>query len=130
MTIVQQIHVTEDWIRDYAHSINSPIQLMKGKLVAPSTMPVIFWQFFKEHSSHQLPILHGSQKFYYEEPITAGMILDCELILLKSVEKNGKTGKLTLNTYNLTCKCEEKIIVIATTILIRVGETHEKSYHH
>ena len=130
MTTVSQILVTEDWIREYAQSIDSPLQILQGKLVAPSTMPVIFWQFFKETSSHQLPTLHGSQKFYYEEPITAGMILDCELELLKSEEKNGKTGKLTLFTYSLTCKCKEKIIVIATTILIQVGETSEKIHHH
>ena len=125
MATVQQIQVSAKWIREYADSIHSPIQLLQGKLVAPSTMPVIFWQFFKE-TSDQIPMLHGSQKFYYEQPITAGMILDCELQLLKTEEKKGKTGKLTLFTYCLTCMCKGKLIVQATTILIQVGESNEK----
>lgn len=129
MSEIQQLHITEQWIREYARSINSPLQFFQGKLIAPSTMPIIFWPFFKETANQDSPVLHGSQKFLYEELMTAGMLLDCELALLKMEEKKGKTRKLTLSTYELTCKCEGRLIVVATTILIQVGETNEKIHH-
>lgn len=130
MTPIQRIQVTDEWIGEYAQSIDAPIQTFQGKLIAPSTMPIIFWQFFEETSKqNSSPLLHGSQQFLYKEPITAGMILDCELALVKTEKKSGKSGNLTLFTYNLTCNCEGRNIVIATTTLIQVGASHEKIHH-
>lgn len=130
MTAIQRIHVTDEWIREYAQSIDAPLQIVQGKLIAPSTMPILFWQFFKETSNQtSSPILHGSQQFLYKEPITSGMVLDCELTLIKTEKKSGKSGSLTLFTYELIYECEGKNIGITTTTLIQVGASHEKVHH-
>ncbi|MGY0692739.1 hypothetical protein ACW2QC_08075 [Virgibacillus sp. FSP13] len=42
----QQIHLTEEWIKVYAKVIDAPTVTIAGRLMAPSTMIVIFWQLF------------------------------------------------------------------------------------
>ena len=83
----QQLYVTSEWISKYAQSIEAPLQTINGILIAPSTMPIIFWQEFDiPWLKEEIPLIHGTQHFSYEAPIAAGMVLDCELELT-SVEK-------------------------------------------
>lgn len=125
-----QIHVTSDWISQYAQSIDAPLQMMNGKFIAPSTMPIIFWQEFDIHwLKGDAALIHGTQHFSYEAPITAGMVLDCELALTNVAQKVGKQGVLTFFTHTLVCKCDGKLIVTAETVLIQVGDSHEKTYN-
>ncbi|KTD85331.1 FAS1-like dehydratase domain-containing protein [Paenibacillus etheri] len=132
MNIVRhQIHMTAEWISDYAQSIEAPMQRIKGNLIAPSTMPIIFWKTFDiPWLSKGESLLHGTQKFSYQAPITAGMTLDCELALTSKVQKEGRQGKLTFYTHTLVCKCEDELIVTAETVLIRVGDNHDKKEHN
>ncbi|MNI12085.1 hypothetical protein D3C73_652530 [compost metagenome] len=124
MTSVQhQLYISAEWITDYAQSIEAPMQTINNLLIAPVTMPIIFCQQFdipwlKKGS----PLIHGSQSFSYESPIVAGMILDCELSLSKIEKKTSRRGELTLLTHSLVCKCNEKHIVTAETVLIQVGD--------
>lgn len=95
-SVRHQILMTAEWISDYAQSIEAPVQTTNGNLIAPSTMPIIFWQAFEiPWLSKGEPLLHGTQKFSYQAPITAGMTLDCELALTSKVQKDGRQGKLT-----------------------------------
>ena len=81
--------------------LKHPCKPLNGKLIAPSTMPIIFWQAFDiPWLKEDAPLIHGSQHFSYNKPITAGMTLDCELALEKVDKKVGKQGVLTfLHTY-------------------------------
>ncbi|QFF97491.1 hypothetical protein PB01_00945 [Psychrobacillus glaciei] len=121
-----QLYVTDEWISHYAQSIESPIQTIHGKLIAPVTMPVIFWQAFNiPWLKTDTPLIHGTQQFSYKSPIIAGMTLDCEFTLTKVSKKEGKQGMLTFLTNTLDCKCEGNLIVTAETVLIQVGEQDE-----
>lgn len=122
-----QIHMKTEWILEYVQSIEAPIQKMNGQLIAPATMPIIFWQKLDiPWLSKNAPLIHGAQQFIYQTPITAGMILDCELTLTNKVQKHGRAGLLTFYTHTLACKCEGKLIVTAETVLIRVGDKREQ----
>lgn len=122
----QQLYMTKEWISDYAQSIESPLQTTKAKLVAPSTMPIIFWQEFDiPWMKSGAPLIHGTQQFSYKSPIIEGMTLDCELILTKVEKKEGKQGLLTFFTHTLECKDRGNLIVTAETVLIQVGEQDE-----
>ncbi|GIO31048.1 MULTISPECIES: FAS1-like dehydratase domain-containing protein [Paenibacillus] len=126
----QRIAVTEEWISRYADSISAPLQTLDGKWMAPATMPVIFWQEFDiPWLKADGPWIHGSQRFAYSAPITAGMVLDCELSLTKVETKEGRLGMLTLYTHTLACCSGGDLIVTAETVLIRAGERHEHPDH-
>lgn len=130
-SVRHQIHMSAEWISNYAQSIAVPLQTINGNLIAPSTMPIIFWQAFDiPWLSKGEPLLHGSQKFSYQAPITAGMTLDCELALTSKVQKEGRQGKLTFYTHTLVCKCEDELIVTAETVLIQVGDDHDEKMHN
>lgn len=125
--IWHQLHVTTEWITLYAHSIEAPLQKVEGKLMAPATMPIIFWQEFDiPWLDRSESLIHGSQSFAYEAPLMAGMLLDCELALTKVERKSGSQGKgiLTLLTHTLTGRCGGQLIFTAETVLIRVGDEH------
>lgn len=125
-SIRQQIHVTEEWISDYAQSIDAPLQTMNGKVIAPATMPIIFWQAFDiPWLSMNAPLIHGTQQFSYQAPITAGMSLDCELVLTNVERKVGRQGVLTFYTHTLVCKCAAEVIATSETVLIRIGDEDE-----
>ncbi|MFF2754132.1 MaoC family dehydratase N-terminal domain-containing protein [Psychrobacillus sp. NPDC058041] len=122
----EQLYVTDEWISRYAQSIESPLQTIHGKLIAPVTMPIIFWQAFDiPWLKNDAPLIHGTQQFSYKSPVIAGMTLDCELTLMKVDKKEGKQGMLTFFTHKLECKCEGNLIVAAQTVLIQVGEQYE-----
>ncbi|URN93709.1 MAG: MaoC family dehydratase N-terminal domain-containing protein [Candidatus Pristimantibacillus lignocellulolyticus] len=124
-SIQHRLHVTEEWISRYAQSIDAPLQTINDKLIAPATMPIIFWQEFNipwQEMNNSVPLIHGAQHFSYEAPIIAGMLLDCELQLTNIEKKTSKTGLLTLYYYKLTCRCDGKLIVTTETVLIRVGD--------
>lgn len=128
--VQQQLHVTSEWISQYAQSIDAPLQTMDGKSIAPSTMPIIFWQEFDiPWLTEYRALIHGTQRFSYERPITAGMLLDCELTLTNVEEKVGKQGMLTFLTHMLVCKYNDDLIVTAETVLIQVGGPYEKTYN-
>ncbi|GGA34682.1 FAS1-like dehydratase domain-containing protein [Psychrobacillus lasiicapitis] len=128
--VQQQLYVTSEWISQYAQSIEAPLQKMNGILIAPSTMPIIFWQEFDIPWLKEVrALIHGTQRFSYMAPITAGMLLDCELSLTNVEEKVGKQGMLTFLTHTLVCKCNGDLIVTAETILIQVGDPYEKAYN-
>lgn len=117
------IHVTAEWITAYAQSIEAPLQKMNGELIAPSTMPIVFWEFFDVPLLKQHNILHGSQQFIYTRPIQEGMVLQCELALTNIEQKTGKRGTMTLYTYTLVCMENETEIAVAKTVLIQVGDS-------
>ncbi|MEC0372263.1 FAS1-like dehydratase domain-containing protein [Paenibacillus chibensis] len=118
-----QLQITDTWIMEYARSIEAPVQMVNGVPVAPATMPVLFWQAFDIPWLNLTgPLIHGTQRFSYEAPITAGMTLECELSLTKLEKKTGRQGELTLYTHTLVCTCEGEPIVTAETVLISVGE--------
>lgn len=130
-SIFHQIHVTADWITEYAQSIEAPLQTMNGRLIAPATMPIIFWQKFDiPWLSKDTPLIHGTQHFSYQAPICAGMIVECELSLTDITQKEGRQGTLTFYTHKLVCSCEGEHLVSAETVLIRVGDGHEKMHNH
>ncbi|MFU1797437.1 MaoC family dehydratase N-terminal domain-containing protein [Paenibacillus azoreducens] len=119
----QRIHIRADSILQYAKSIGAPVQMLDGVLIAPATMPIIFWQ---ASDIPWLPangtLIHGSQHFSYEAPVVAGMTLDCELSLTRVEQKTGRKGQLILYTQTLICKCCGDLIVTAETVLISVGD--------
>lgn len=128
--VQQQLYVTAEWISQYAQSIDAPLQMIDGKFIAPSTMPIIFWQEFDiPWLKKARALIHGTQRFSYEEPLTAGMLLDCELTLTNVEEKVGKQGMLTFLTHTLVCKRNDNLIVTAETVLIQVGDSREKTYN-
>lgn len=122
MKATKKITVTAEWIEHYAKSIEAPLQYVHGKLIAPATMPIVFWQQF-EHiiSTNSKPLLHGSQQFIYHAPIQEGMELECNLALSHTTHKEGKRGPITLLTYTLNCSAGDSEIVQLHTVLIRVG---------
>ncbi|WP_211746262.1 MaoC family dehydratase N-terminal domain-containing protein [Paenibacillus sp. Marseille-Q4541] len=123
--IHHQLYITAEWISQYALSIEAPLQSIQGILMAPATMPIIFWQEFHiPWIDKNESLIHGSQYFSYKAAITEGMVLDCELALTKVERKAGRQGTLTLFTHELTCTCNGKPIVTAETVLIRVGDKH------
>lgn len=118
-----QVQLTMGNIVQYAHSIASPVQRIKGVAVAPSTMPVTFW------SIEDVPwlrgkrtMIHGTQKLTYHAPLLAGMNLACELSLLAVERKNGRSGLLTFYTHSLLCYHQGSLIAEAETVLIGRGE--------
>lgn len=124
-SIHHRIHVTDEWIRLYAQSIEAPLHTLNGDLIAPATMPIIFWQAFDIpwlKINSDVPFIHGTQQFAYEAPMTAGMILDCRLSLTKVEDKVSSKGLLTLYYHQLVCYCEANLVVTAETVLIQVGD--------
>ncbi|MFJ7666446.1 MaoC family dehydratase N-terminal domain-containing protein [Lysinibacillus sp. NPDC097195] len=122
MIATKKIIVTTEWIQNYAKSIEAPLQYVQNKLIAPVTMPIIFWQQFEGFMlNNQTPLFHGSQQFTYHSPIFEGMVLDCELELSHTVHKQGKAGMMTLFTYTLNCLQQGIEIVQLETVLIQVG---------
>lgn len=121
--VQKRLYISAQWITRYAHGIDAPLQKIDGDLIAPATMPIIFWQEFDIPWLDPLePYIHGSQTFSYETPIRESMILDCELSLTKVERKAGRQGVLTLFSHTLTCICDGDPIVTAETVLIRVGD--------
>lgn len=119
----KRIYISAESIIQYANSIEFPLQTANGELIAPATMPIIFWQEFDvPWLPKNEPLIHGSQQFIYEEPLTAGMTLNCELALHKVEKKAGREGNLTLYTHSLVCTRENNLIVTAETVLIFVGD--------
>lgn len=119
----KRIYVSAESITRYAKSIEFPVPTSSGELIAPATMPIIFWSEFDiPWLPMNGPLIHGSQQFIYEEPLTAGMTLNCELSLHKVEEKAGRQGNLTLYTHSLVCTRENNLIVTAETVLIFVGD--------
>ncbi|MNI77486.1 hypothetical protein D3C73_1337830 [compost metagenome] len=118
-----QLQLTADSIVQYADSIGSPLQTIRGAAVAPSTMPVTFWT---REDAFWLPkghaIILGTQQFNYHAPLIAGMSLDCELSLLRVEQKTGRQGVLTFYTHSLVCCYRGKPIAAAETVLIGIGE--------
>ena len=128
--VQHRLHITAEWITEYAQSIEAPLQMIQGDLIAPATMPIIFWQAFDiPWLNMDAPLIHGSQQFSYNTPITAGMNLDCELWLTKIAKKDGRQGLLTFYSHTLKCTCGGDLIVTAETVLIRVGDQDEKTYN-
>ncbi|MEC0094079.1 hotdog family protein [Paenibacillus macquariensis] len=129
-SVQHRLHITAEWITDYAQSIEAPLQRIHGDIIAPATMPIIFWQSFDiPWLNVEGPFIHGSQHFSYKAPIIAEMILDCELSLSKVEKKVGSQGDLTLYTHTLVCKCNGDLIVTADTVLIRVGDQNEETHN-
>lgn len=121
-SVQHRLHITTEWISRYAQSIEAPLQYIHGKLIAPTTMPIIFWQEFDiPWLEMDHPLIHGSQHFSYNAPIIAGMIIHCELLLTKVEKKIGRQGELTLYTHTLICTCNNDLIVTAETVLISMG---------
>jgi hypothetical protein len=119
----QQLHITAEWISDYAQSIGAPLQMIKGDLIAPATMPIIFWQFFDiPWLKTNVPLIHGTQHFTYQEPITAGMVLDCELSLTRMDKKEVRQEWMTFYYHTLIYTCGGNLIGTADTLLIRAGD--------
>lgn len=117
------LQITAEWISSYARSIEAPLQSIHGRLIAPATMPVIFWQELDiPWLNRDVPLIHGSQQFKYEAPVMAGMTLECELSLTKVETKTGRQGTLTLYTHTLVCTCDGTQIVTAETVLISAGD--------
>ncbi|MGE7840487.1 FAS1-like dehydratase domain-containing protein [Lysinibacillus sp. NPDC093712] len=122
MRLTKKITVTAEWIQRYAKSIEAPLQYLHGKLIAPATMPIVFWQQFdRAIFNNQKPVLHGSQHFFYHVPIQEGMVLHCELALSHKEHKQGKQGPMTFYTYTLNCFEQRTEIVQLKTVLIHVG---------
>ncbi|MCJ8013591.1 MaoC family dehydratase N-terminal domain-containing protein [Paenibacillus sp. KQZ6P-2] len=118
-----QLYISAEAITQYAKSIEAPVQMLNGVQIAPTTMPIIFWNEFDiPWLNKNVPLIHGSQHFSYEKPIMAGMTLDCELSLTKVEKKAGRKGELTLFTHNLVCTCNGDLIVTAETVLISLGD--------
>ncbi|MGG3279206.1 FAS1-like dehydratase domain-containing protein [Paenibacillus solani] len=123
--VQQRLYITAQWITQYSQCIEAPLQRIDGDLIAPATMPIIFWQEFDiPWLEPYKPYIHGSQNFSYVTPIREGMVLDCELALSKVERKAGRQGGLTLFTHTLTCTCDGESVVTAETVLIRVGNEH------
>jgi hypothetical protein len=121
--VQHRLKITAQWITEYAQSIEAPLQMIQGEIIAPVTMPIIFWQEFNiPWLNIDEPLIHGSQHFSYKLPITAGMILDCELSLTNTEKKAGRQGELTLYTHTLICTCEGELILTAETVLISMGD--------
>lgn len=126
---LQSLHITTDWIIAYTQSIESPLQYINHQLIAPVTMPVLFWQSFEPIGAltTDQPVLHGYQRFAYETPIIAGMILDCELTLIDIQQKVGNKHKLTLFNYQLIGYEEKQLIFTSNTTLIQVGDANAEA---
>ncbi|SDW11210.1 MaoC family dehydratase N-terminal domain-containing protein [Paenibacillus sp. CF384] len=117
-----QVHLAEDSIVQYANGIGAPLQRIDGALIAPSTMPIMFWkQIDAPWLDMPESLIHGKQQFTYKAPLTAGMDLDCLLSLTKVENKIGRRGKLILYTHSLTCTYVGQPIMTAETVLISVG---------
>ncbi len=124
------IRITAAWISEYAGSIHSPVTTVNGRLVAPATMPVIFWKSLDiPWLRNAGPLILGSQAFSYEAPILEGMTLDVKLSLMKTEKKAGSQRTLTLYTHTLSCAYRDRIIVTAETVLIKTGRQHDDHSH-
>jgi hypothetical protein len=124
MNIIRfQVQLTADSIMQYANSIDSPLQRIRGVAVAPSTMPVTFWKIEDAPwLSKEAAMIHGTQQFCYQVPLMAGMNLACELSLLAVEQKNGRQGVLTFYTHSLVCCHRGNRVAVAETVLIGIGE--------
>ena len=106
----------------YSQSIEAPLQKAGEVLIAPSTMPIIFWRIAEvPWLDQEKTFLHGRQSFAYNSPLKAGSLLVCELTLTNLEKKAGSSGELTLYTHTLECMCGGDLIVTAETVLISVG---------
>jgi len=112
----QQIHLTDEWIKSYAMAIESPTIRIDGKLMAPSTMIVIFWQLFPESpiARHEM-WQHVKQKCTYQTPLLANMTLDCQLEQVKRKKIKHALYKM----FKLSCFNEGQLIAESYTTLMR-----------
>lgn len=117
----QQIHLTEEWIKAYAKAIDAPTMTFAGRLMAPSTMIVIFWQLFSATPISESGMwLHVKQKCSYQMPLLANMVLDCQLEQV--IEK--KIKHMIYGDFKLCCFHEGQLIAVSHTTLMR-DETNE-----
>ncbi|RBW70885.1 FAS1-like dehydratase domain-containing protein [Bacillus taeanensis] len=119
-----RVHVTEEMICSYlgALGINTvKRQEESEKIIAPPTLPIIFWQFADTYwlnPSYQ-SIIHGEQIFDYEKPILAGEIYTCSITLKKIYYKEGKSGFLQLLDHELSGKNDRNEFRALSTLMIR-----------
>lgn len=121
--LIFEYHLTAVSIIVYSQSIEAPLQKVGGVLIAPSTMPVLFWRIADvPWLDKEKTFIHGRQSFTYRAPLKADSHLDCELTLTKREQKTGRSGNLILYTHTLSCKCKDERIVTAKTVLISIGD--------
>lgn len=132
-----RLTLTRQWIQEYAEAIGDyePIYFDKmaaqkrgfSDVVAPVTMPVIFWQYFDIPWLKHLPvIIHGKQSFQYNEPLIAGRTYECVIQLVSLKNKNRKNGTMMqIADHELTVSQEKKICAVSYTTLIIMEEENE-----
>ncbi|HLR55051.1 MAG TPA: hypothetical protein VK078_10090 [Pseudogracilibacillus sp.] len=118
----QQIYLTREWIEKYAEVIGAPLMKYEGRMMAPSTMIVIFWKVFDAAPiSEKDEWIHVKQNCCYEYPLVEEMILDCQLE--KVTERNIK--QITYSEFQLNCFHEGKLLATSTTTLMK-DDSNEK----
>jgi hypothetical protein len=111
-----------EWVKAYAKAIDAPTVIVAGRLMAPSTMIVIFWQLFSESPIDRSGVwLHVKQRCSYQTPLLANMLLDCQL---KQVKKK-KINHMLYGDFRLRCFQEGQLIAVSHTTLMR-DETNAK----
>lgn len=117
-----QFTLTRKQIRNYAKAIHeeNPIYFDKDEaqragyadVVAPITMPTIFWQYVDVFWLKDVPIIiHGKQNFKYEVPLVANETYECDIQLTNLQTKKRKNGTtmqvadhlLTVRKQNIVC---------------------------
>src|SRR5699024_12436003 len=108
----QQIYLTREWIEKYAEVIGASLMKYEGRMMAPSTMIVIFWKVFDTAPiSEKDEWIHVKQNCCYEYPLVEEMILNCQSETV--TERNIK--QIAYSELQLTGFHEAKLRATSTT---------------
>lgn len=126
-----EVTLTREFVRSYARAIHeeNPIYFDKqaaqkasyADVVAPITMPIIFWQYLDVFWLKNVPIvIHGKQNFQYHMPLIANNSYQCDIQLTNLQKKRRKNGSIMqIADHLLTVRKENDLYgTFLTTLLI------------
>ena len=134
-TDLVELTLTYEFIANYASSIHevNPIYFNKqaainagfSDVVAPITMPIIFWQYIDVPWLKNIPVvIHGKQNFSYKEPLLANQTYHCEIQLTNIQTKERKKGsRMQVADHELNVYHNDKVCgTFVSTLLIMEDE--------
>lgn len=130
-----ELTLTRELIKNYALAIHedNPIYFDQqaaiaagySDVVAPITMPIIFWQYIDVPWLKNIPVvIHGKQNFSYHEPLIANRTYHCDIQLTNLQNKERKDGSLMqVADHKLHVYFNDQVCgTFVSTLLIMEGE--------
>jgi hypothetical protein len=128
-TDVVKIDVTREMIALYVKAIHEDSSIYTNvecarrlgyvDIPAPPTLPIIFWKYIDIPWLRETgPVIHGKQRFCYDQPLLANFTYYCSIKLNELRMKKSKQGMMQVANHELVITYNHCIHATAFTTLI------------